>query len=779
LREKATHLTQAAQGGWQAVVPAEDAAMIAAFVGPNMALEEEAVEILRESGFRGADIFTEKLTQRRLSEACEDLVDDRDRLRKLLEALESTSSTANLVDALLGAARMDGASIFELLTTLIDIIPDKDIKQKVSDLCSNGIKLRYDRLLKRQEEITPKVQDWRETLQKLKDKSDRASAVQFEVDEAEDRLNKKEAKERDLVDSFEQRKQERHQRRTAKREAKRRKREELERTRKDPNASIDVSEYMSAQDKDRLYREENQYEAHLRKTEAQEKRAKDFEQQIEAADVMKQELLKRRRAAQDSMATLEQEVAEQRTQLESDEQQTKYASGEMKDLKKQLKGLQEEWAQATKPKGPGRDLSVIEGEIAEQEGKNQELRDEGAFLLGRVELYERRWDLAEGRVKKLEESAAEPAKAKKKVERPQSSLRRPSDPMLMEYRDRLELPEYSNLPRALNLYNDDQARDRKQRKRYEEGVTIENTRLFARQKALRENGNPALEAIEAQRQARASSSTSPAAAAHVPVGFMRLEDLRVKRAGAQRVVGQLAGELDHTTSRFAAAREELRRLGRQVGQHTGEAARVHSEVSDRLFGMLDEAASENIGQDDQARQALMAAAEEHRSALTRTEEAWHLAELLCERGAREHEIAAEGIACRAREEALTDATRRLYSTAARAAATGSEAVAGACRRCLADWDGAEQRLVASRAACGAVWPKALMAADGLDQEREMQDGLQTILRSEATRRDLLEAELVAPSEARRAFASIRAATSAVAAKAARGAGAAGPPPLVE
>jgi len=206
---------------------------------------------------------------------------------------------------------------------------------------------------------------------------------------------------------------------------------------------------------------------------------------------------------------------------------------------------------------------------------------------------------------------------------------------------------------------------------------------------------------------------------------------------------------------------------------------VHSEVSDRLLGTLDEAASENLGQYDQARQDLMAAAEEHRSALTRTEEAWHLAELLCERGAREHEIAAEGVACRAREEALTDATRRLYITAARAEATGSEAVAGACRRCLADWDGAEPRLVASRAACGAVWPKALIAADGLDQEREMQDGLQTILRSEATRRDLLEAELVAPSEARRAFASIRAATSAVAAKAARGAGAAGPPPLVE
>merc|ERR1712039_824772 len=204
--------TEAAAGGWEAVVKPEEAETIAAGVGPEDPVDPDARDILKAAGFEGADLFTEKLLLRKQAEATEDVVEERDRLRQILEALEANATAANMVEALLSAAGVDGASIMEAIMALVEMVPLQAARDKTQEKAANGIKQRYDRLLKRYQEMEPKVEEWKETLVNQSDKSKRAAELESEVAMMTDKLERKEAEERKAVEDFERRRLERYER---------------------------------------------------------------------------------------------------------------------------------------------------------------------------------------------------------------------------------------------------------------------------------------------------------------------------------------------------------------------------------------------------------------------------------------------------------------------------------------------------------------------------------------------------------------------------------------
>jgi len=415
--------------------------------------------------------------------------------------------------------------------------------------------------------------------------------------------------------------------------------------------------------------------------------------------------------------------------------------------------LTDEYTAATMPPPKEKDYSLLEREIEEQKMKNEELRQEESRLWDRVALYEKRWDHAENSylAKKEEEAAAEfyaklaseEAEAQAAASRVPKVVARPSDPLLLDYRERLALPEYAKLQRHFNLFTDDQARDRRQQQKDKEVAELRRQQQEQR----------------AKEETPAVPSTAVAANAQVPLTFRRPEDIRVRAAAAERNVEKAQAALEKGGQQLGQL-EELQSLSQEIGANSAEAARIHNQVSERFDAAISScSASEPLPPPPNSLQAELAAAlQQHRAALSSSEEAWRFAELACARGASEAALVAEGEACTAAEERLTITSRSLYNAADQAARSGTEALVAPSRQCLADWDAAEPRLVATRVARLNAWPHALHAAHGLQQSRAAQERLQAYLRAEERRQHLLEKELVAPPEAKRALEAMRAAT---------------------
>merc|ERR1711920_612748 len=97
-----------------------------------------------------------------------------------------------------------------------------------------------------------------------------------------------------------------------------------------------------------------------------------------------------------------------------------------------------------------------------------------------------------------------------------ATRKRPSDPMLLDYSERVVLPEYAQASRSNALHTDARARERRLRKIQREAADQLALDLLARaQKMVTESG-----------AVQGSNS--------VPLNFRRPEDLKVKSAHAQQ-----------------------------------------------------------------------------------------------------------------------------------------------------------------------------------------------------------------------------------------------------
>eukprot|EP00933_Yihiella_yeosuensis_P024660 TRINITY_DN19122_c0_g1_i2.p1 TRINITY_DN19122_c0_g1~~TRINITY_DN19122_c0_g1_i2.p1 ORF type:complete len:200 (+),score=58.46 TRINITY_DN19122_c0_g1_i2:147-746(+) len=162
--------------------------------------------------------------------------------------------------------------------------------------------------------------------------------------------------------------------------------------------------------------------------------------------------------------------------------------------------------------------------------------------------------------------------------------------------------------------------------------------------------------------------------------------------------------------------------------------------------------------DSGIRGELEKALKHHQACLSKADHAWHMAETGCINATTEKELESEQASCNKFEEELKDACKALHKTAAKAMVEGPEILKESATNCCAEWNEAEPKLNDPSWKLR-VWPDALMIAGNLDKERETQMNLEKLLQVEAMRKNLLDAELVAPPDARRALATMRTLTS--------------------
>ena len=234
--------------------------------------------------------------------------------------------------------------------------------------------------------------------------------------------------------------------------------------------------------------------------------------------------------------------------------------------------------------------------------------------------------------------------------------------------------------------------------------------------------------------------------------FMRDEDLRVKVALASQNASQLDRAGWKSMPRPLKSDVFQPRKGLNVACQVLQESRVRSEDLKKGLLSCSEALSESFSQakellveapkalkaDEVLRRELREALEEQEACGGRALEAWHRAERGCEEGVG---LVEEQESCLEREEALTVACRRLYASAA----SGYEA----------QWQRAEKKLSMGRRLREPTWQMAQQCAVGWQKELKAQEELSRLLEQELRHKVLLDAELMAPAEAKRAIASLR------------------------
>jgi hypothetical protein len=292
------------------------------------------------------------------------------------------------------------------------------------------------------------------------------------------------------------------------------------------------------------------------------------------------------------------------------------------------------------------------------------------------------------------------------------------------------------------------ARDRRNQRMYNEKLAEEEEKIISAAESVGVFGA----GLAAPKQAEA----------HIPVLFRRPEDLRVRLAGSEITVGHVDKVLSEHQSHTAHLAADLRKISSQITSLGAESFRLHAEAQNELIAMQNGCIASNLQFPDSAlSKDLTSALAEHQVALDHAEQVWQQAEQICERNLGEAEVLGSEHSCSVRERELNAATRCLYSTASQAASDAAPALAESAQRCVLGLQAAEPQLTAAGVARNALWPRAAELSERLRWERQVQDGLESFLRDETSRRDLLDKERKAPDgEAKRALASMRAVLSA-------------------
>ncbi|CAJ1346139.1 unnamed protein product [Effrenium voratum] len=198
--------------------------------------------------------------------------------------------------------------------------------------------------------------------------------------------------------------------------------------------------------------------------------------------------------------------------------------------------------------------------------------------------------------------------------------------------------------------------------------------------------------------------------------------------------------LQGSNQSLSELKKDLQKCGKRLAEGFSQTAELMSEVP-RLARDL----QQSLG-NEALRRELEAALEAHQECSAQAEDLWHLAEAGCNVGAQQRELELEQSACTQHEEELTRACRRLCDVAGKA---GDRSYA-------AKWSAVEQKL--KGLGLRSAWASALEATELLEAEHLCQEKISKQLEQELRRQALLEAELVAPPEAKRALASLRTVT---------------------
>lgn len=714
--------------------------------------DDELLEVMSNMGLDKEDELTSRILLQKIRADTTELFQKRHHVRAAVEAVEGKDEKGNedeglkvLVEELLKQAEKEDADRRDIIDALLQKAESPEQHKAIEDTVTKGLRIRYDTMFGKYQELEPKVVRWRETLELNEEKA----AQQFYLSKEVNRLEE-EAEQRAEEERRNERKDEEEQ--AAKAAAARAAAEAKKREEANPDdLQNSIIDKLDAEVQAKIKEEQHQVNVNKRRADKVREEIVQILNQVNDFNA-------RRDAVRASIAAAESEYANaEEAMAESEERNAHFAelfrrvSVQEVEAKQRREVLEDELAASKRPPPKEKDARKLETEVEAARSKNGELREHEEQLYERERQYEARFEETELAWKAYqEEEAAMALMAELEAsERSQQTYEvmaeikpqlRTMDPMLLDYKDRQFLPEYSEAARFNLLHMDNRARDRR----------ISKTRRgVAEDKA--EQHLAKMRSTESEMAA--SSSSGPKS--QVPLNFRRPEDVKVRLRGAERNVGNMAGDLAERGAHGAKVAEDLHHLGRRLAASAAESSRIHSDIPQRFASFLQGDGLPSSVLRDQ----LVHALQDHQVCMSRAEDAWRLAEAGCTRGVPEEEMELEQEACARCEDDLISAARGLYSTARQAARDGPGEVAPHAERCCEDWDAAEPELSEAATVRNRTWPEILSLTCELAEAREAQAHLNRHLKAEERRKNLLDAERSAPPAARRALAAMRAATS--------------------
>lgn len=826
--DKAMEIAESVNADYQ--VSEEDLRTATEWYVPKRDTDDELLQYLAEADVDLGDETQRRLLLKKMMNTNKETIRERDRIKAKLEAIEGTGgeekgpedagSKLKLLHGMIIQAQNEGASWTEIAMNVIDAAAQKwrqikkddeetgnssaNILQATEDTMTDNLRDRYQELLKKQQEIEPRLKGWYAMLAQQEEHSAALFNAKSKAEVVEEQAAKKEAAVKAATDKIEKKRAEKEAKDKAQKEAKAQKKKEQKeeeraqlkalerealggdddfgffggdddsffsggeasddglfgggagvagkpgsRAPAGPTGTV-LLKMMSKEQQEQLKHLESATEESVQKKKKMNKRIQELKTEVQEAQTIKKKNKERVVKAKKQIEEQQKQATRAKEKAEKAVEKREVLAKEVKQLSEQKTKMRTQVKEATVPvpKDLEPQIELAEAEISKAQAPYQEFRAEEQQVWAKERSLEEKLAKAVAALKAKGLASADTPGVKEKeapvAARPVTQLRKKrqpeGDPMLMGYHERLKDPSYAELPRYQQLHTDNRARERQMQKRQQTLHEEEAEQLMA--KLHHSDGEE-----ESTRNAMQGSSQAP-------VWFCRNEDIRVKLAKATQATSEIEGVLSQCSEKVRELKKDLRKRGKDLERNLTDSAELFSEAA----GSFREGLRSSALPDSAMRAQLLQALQEQQVCAQHAEDAWRLAELGCDIGCREKELEHEEMACSAREEALMGACRSLYSTASQAVIDGPEEVVSIARRFTTDWSAAETQL-SSASWKERVWPSLFRAAARHDNERATQESLTKLLEIEANRKHLLDAELVAPPEAKRSLAAMRAAAS--------------------
>jgi len=742
-------------------------------------LQEAEVEL-------GDDVCTRLLVQKVRSMNDEHLK-KRAEMREMLDDLAGSDFASDsgprdiegkikLIHSMIIQAQNQGASWTEIGMTVMDCAAkkwaqlveegttDKNLVQETEDVMTDHLREQYQTMTHKQKEYSMKLQHFYSLLAQQEEHAATLMDLKAKAEGAESHVEIKEAEHRRLMAGYQQRhaareakrekvQAERREKKKEAREEAKRKYVEMKRELEQAAAAADqeqaaneaqhgdeaVAKQMTKEEKARLQKLEQAVAAFQEKSTTIQKKIEKLTTQAEEAKDLKEKTQERVAKAKKMLEQRKKEAEQAKQEVAKAEEKKKVVVSKAQELTKKKKTFKTQAVERKAPVPPDIEgmLAKLEAEVEKVRGPCEEVCAQEQKLLAKEQKLKLQIETRSEEVKAMRsmQSPSSPASPSKEEHGGSKGKRGDGDPestvqarlrgedegKRLGYRARIA--EDPLVPRHVHLYGDLSARREHLAELQQRNAEDEAREILARLPRLTDEEKEELNRHRPQSQ--------------VPVWFMRDEDIRVKAALAAQSAVELDRVLQESQERMQVLKKDLERHGRTLAQGFSETAELLVEGPRRYAQAMQP-------QDEAIRSELLAALELHQECSSRAEDVWRLAEAGCDVGSKENELQMEASACLAHEEDLAEACRAIYKVA-------KVTKLPEARSFEQYWLRAEKKFKSS----ALPWQRAMDVAEQLDAERVSKEKLSNLLDLELKRKVLLDAELVAPPEAKRALASLR------------------------
>mmetsp|Transcript_58836 Transcript_58836/g.137414 ORF Transcript_58836/g.137414 Transcript_58836/m.137414 type:complete len:953 (+) Transcript_58836:115-2973(+) len=742
----------------------EDVHSLACGVGPRSASDKELEEQLHRHGLSTDDELTTRLLLRELREKTRANLMERDRLYKIYAPLEGLERT-NVAESMMSAIDEEKVPLEDALYVMRDMERTEHGRNAINDAVTDNIRFKYDKTLQEEQKMESEIMKSREKLALEEILAGRSHTLREEIVKEREHQEEQAAKHARRWEEFEA-----EQERLMKKEL------ESSMTQDDPLVLQEA--------RVRQIQEENA---------EMEKHVHDMEEKVAKDQAERDSLRQRIAEAQhviDNVGSLES-VAYRK--YKAAETECERWQAEHQAEKALAAALSDEYNASLMPPPNMKELYKLEHEIEDARLKTAEFRSEEASVKAQEQHYRRKveraqeaWEHEEELMRAAEERRKEEVSAERKAMMAgrKRQIRIYDDPHMMHYRDRHEHPEFVNRDRFDMLHDNAVARHKKTMARVTVHQSKVSDRYFAAQRARTPDlflgpvdDDVDMEAEMSTIGFQGAAADGNVVPAHVaPLTFRRPEDLKVRRLGYQQSAKATTERLHAYQAEAGAAAADLSEVQQRIRVSIDKTLSAQRDLN----GTLQRAATATPPDDapgsfQTLRRALATALTEHEACVESAAEAWRKTEDFCAecgdlpsfetllRATAEEQFSNQ------EDQTLSTASSRVYRSASKvleedAAATHANAgtsvaparLVGWARQCCTSYQATDLVLVSSKSLRQSAWSGLGALAKNLMQNMEVQESLELLREEQEQNLELLEQELQAPPEQRRALATARA-----------------------